>query len=589
MDDSQHLLLEWFDTICDSPSQIYHSALPFCPPSSWLHKYYSAELQQEVKVVKGLPTEWGACSRTVVLDHTPLALACWRDTIAVSLKSGNIAILDGATGSQEAILSGHTDWVGSVVFSPDGTLLISGSHDNTVKLWDVQTGGMVNTFYGHTKRVYSVSISVNCITVASGSDDMTIRLWDVQMGECYCVIKQQRGVHHVRFSPTDPQYLISVSDSKVWQWDINGHQIKPTYDGSYAAFSSDGTQFVLCHGEAVVVQNSNSGVIKTQLHMTNNHFKYCCFSPDDSLVAVATSSTVYVWDITSLDHSVVEMFVGHIREITSLSFSSPSSLISSCHDKSVKFWQIGTLLTNSVLSDPKSTPLASAPIKFITLQGEDGIAISIGVDGVIKIWDISTGLCKVSFQAPVKDHKSDIKLVDNRLIFVWQANKKIHMWDIEKGEIQLADAPWDDIMSLRISGDGSKIFCLQPESIQAWSIWTGKIVGKVELGHPMFMGSTTVDGSRIWVHPPSSEPQGWDFGISGSPTQLSKIPPPNLPWDIHQSRVRDPVTGKVIFELAGRFAEPVCSQWNGQYLVAGYKSGEVLILDFTHILSSTYL
>src|SRR6266478_7501761 len=91
--DSQRFLLEWFDAIHDSPSQIYHSALPLCPPSSWLHKYYSAEFLQEVKVVRGLLAEWGMCSRTVVLDNPPWSLACWNNTIEVRGNLPDITIL----------------------------------------------------------------------------------------------------------------------------------------------------------------------------------------------------------------------------------------------------------------------------------------------------------------------------------------------------------------------------------------------------------------------------------------------------------------------------------------------------------------
>jgi hypothetical protein len=83
--DSQCFLLEFFDTIHNSPSQIYHSALLLSPSSSWVHKCYSAELSQVVKVVKGLPAGWATCSRTVTVDSDPLTLACWKDTIAVGL------------------------------------------------------------------------------------------------------------------------------------------------------------------------------------------------------------------------------------------------------------------------------------------------------------------------------------------------------------------------------------------------------------------------------------------------------------------------------------------------------------------------
>ena len=80
--DSQHLLLEHFDTIHNFPSQIYHSVLPLSPPS-WLHKCYSAELSLKVKVIKDLPDEWGTCSHTVPLDNYALTLSYWNDTIAV--------------------------------------------------------------------------------------------------------------------------------------------------------------------------------------------------------------------------------------------------------------------------------------------------------------------------------------------------------------------------------------------------------------------------------------------------------------------------------------------------------------------------
>jgi len=204
-------------------------------------------------VVKGFPTGWGVCFRIVKLAKPAWALTCWKDTIAVGLESGDIIILDGITGGQIAIFSGHYRWVRSLAFSLDGAFLVSGSYDKTVKLWDVQTGGVVKTFHGHTNWVISVSISADCTMIASGSWDKTIQLWDIQTGgRCY-VMEQQDWVYHVRFSPTDHQHLISVSGDKVWHWDINGHQTLPAHNGSHIDFSSDGTQFVSCQGENIVV------------------------------------------------------------------------------------------------------------------------------------------------------------------------------------------------------------------------------------------------------------------------------------------------------------------------------------------------
>jgi WD40 repeat protein len=243
--------------IYDSPSHLYCSALKFPPSSSWLHQYYSAGLSQEVKVIRGFSSGWGTCFRTVLLDSWPEVLTYWKDTIAVGLRSNDIITLNAVTGRRIAVLSGHTDEVLSLTFSPDGTSLVSGSEDKTIKLWDMQTGGVVKTFQGHTGEVLSVSISVNCTTIASWSEDQTICLWDIQTGECHCIIQQESDEGSVCFFPLDPQHFISISDGKVQEWNIDGHKIAPEYGGSYAAFSFDGTKLVLCNGAVVQVQSTD--------------------------------------------------------------------------------------------------------------------------------------------------------------------------------------------------------------------------------------------------------------------------------------------------------------------------------------------
>ena len=222
--------MEYIDTIRDSPSEIYHCALPFSPSKSWLHEYYGSELLLEVKVVTGLKTQWGECSRTVSFSDTPGALAYWKDLIAVGFDSGDIIILDAITGVQRSIFSGHVYWVGSLTFSLDGRFLVSGSDDTTVILWDIQTSGVVRSFVGHTNWVRSVSISPDCTIIASGSLDHTIHLWDAQTGECHCVIDgHNKHVSSVSFLHTNPKLLLSASyDGTIRQWDVDGHQIGST-------------------------------------------------------------------------------------------------------------------------------------------------------------------------------------------------------------------------------------------------------------------------------------------------------------------------------------------------------------------------
>jgi WD40 repeat protein len=73
--------------------------------------------------------------------------------------------------------TGHSDYVNSVAVTPDGKYVVSGSGDNTVRLWDLATGKEVRRFTGHESGVMSVAVTPDGRYVVSGSEDKTIRLW----------------------------------------------------------------------------------------------------------------------------------------------------------------------------------------------------------------------------------------------------------------------------------------------------------------------------------------------------------------------------------------------------------------------------
>ena len=592
-DDSQRFLLEHLDTIHNSPSQIYHSALPLSPPTAFLQKHYHSELSQEVKVVRGVSAGWGTCSHTVSLGKRATDISYFNDTVAVGSGHRDIIILNVITGSQAAILSGHTDEVNSVEFSSDGRKLVSGSRDMTVKLWDMQTGGTIKTFSGHTETVPCVSISVDCTTIASGSHDKTVRLWDTQTGECHHIIKQQAQVYVMKFSPTKPQSFLFMSSHEILQWNISGHQVGPTFEGTYADFSPNGTQTVSRSKKVATVQNISSGVVATTFPVVPDYRHLCCFSPDGRFIAASAGRIVHVWDITGSEPYLIETLVGHADYIQSLAWSSLSSLISGSADQSVKFWKIGAQPTDLIGTNLKSISIAPVTIMSITLQAKDNIVITSDSDGVVRICDIFTGLCKVSFQTPAKGaDKMDTQLINGRLLLAWHTEEKIKIWNVEEEELlHTVDGP-GGLEDIKISEDGSRVFSIGARAIQAQSIQTGKIVGKAGIKFlNCNIASLTVNNSRVWVHYPAAETQVWDFGTPDStPVQLSNMPlhifhPTGIMlWDTGPSCVKEKATGKVVFQLAKGYGKPVDVQWNDQYLVASFISGEVLVLDFKHML-----
>ncbi|KAJ6627752.1 WD40-repeat-containing domain protein, partial [Mycena sp. CBHHK59/15] len=128
---------------------------------------------------------------------------------------------------------GHSSWVRSVAFSPDGTRIVSGSVDHTMRMWDAQTGHMVSgPFEGHTDSVCSVAFSPDGTSIVSGSDDHTVRVWDAQIG--YTVAGPFEG-HSISESATILPGLPDLPSSKLIDYPTykDGWMLNPPSDLIY--------------------------------------------------------------------------------------------------------------------------------------------------------------------------------------------------------------------------------------------------------------------------------------------------------------------------------------------------------------------
>ena len=70
----------------------------------------------------------------------------------------------------------------AVALAADGRTIVSGSTDNTIKVWDLKSGDCLRTLGGHSSSVYAVALAVDGRTIVSGSTDNTIKVWDLNVG-----------------------------------------------------------------------------------------------------------------------------------------------------------------------------------------------------------------------------------------------------------------------------------------------------------------------------------------------------------------------------------------------------------------------
>ncbi len=297
--------------------------------------------------------------------------------IGHTLASGNddhtVKLWNTSTGECHQTLRGHSNWVCSIAFSPDGQTLASGSSDHRVKLWNTSTGECRQTLQGHTSRVWSVAFSPDGQTLASGSDDQTVKLWDTSTGECCQTLQgHSNWVCSIAFSP-DGQTLASGSyDQTARLWHLSSGECYQALDGHTnwvwtVAFSPDGQTLASGSGDHTVkLWNVSNGNCYQTLQGHTSRVWSVAFSPDSQTLASGSSDhTVKLWNASSGEcHQTLQ---GHTNLAWTVAFSPDGqTLASGSQDETIKLW-------NAKTGECLKTLKADGPYKGMNITGAIGL------------------------------------------------------------------------------------------------------------------------------------------------------------------------------------------------------------------------
>jgi WD40 repeat protein len=341
------------------------------------------------------------------VDITPLL-----DMISEDLMSGDLLpdntisgelsgdLWSKPTWNLDRTIIAHSDWVRCLSFTPDGTKLVSGSFDKTIKLWQLDTQTAIHTLTDRIKGVFALAISPDGKLLASGSWDETVELWNLETGTLLSHLNQHQASVRSLAITADGKTLISGSfDQTIKLWSLPDGAVTKTITDlepiAAIALSADG-KFIASTGDdgTVKIWSLTSG--ETIAESIGN--KHCIGSltigPDSQTIAAGTvNGYVVLWQLKDMGNGqppqleLAQTIKAHAGQINACVFSPDGQyLITGSVDGKAKVWYRGEDLSfrdkaRSILKGDPGRSVMSVAID------PDGRTIAIGgADGTIQLW-----------------------------------------------------------------------------------------------------------------------------------------------------------------------------------------------------------
>ncbi|GAA5948931.1 hypothetical protein JCM3765_003955 [Sporobolomyces pararoseus] len=313
--------------------------------------------------------------------------------------------LRGNSGEQESFVpkkcvhtwSGHTKGVSRIqLFPGSGHLILSGSLDTRIKLWDVyQSGKCLRTFMGHSKAVHDVQFDNPGSQFLSSSFDRQMKLWDTETGQCKQAFSNGKIPYCIKFHPEQQNiFLAGMSDKKVIQYDMRSGEITQEYDQHLGpvntiTFVDENRRFITSSDDKTMrVWDFDIPVpIKLIADPTMHSMPAVGLHPNGKwLAATSLDNQIVLFGADTFKQNRKKRFAGHtIAGYACEPRFSPDGRYVSSGDGTgdMIFWDFKTSRIVSRIKKAHSKVI----ISHAWLPHESSKVVTSSWDGLIKLWD----------------------------------------------------------------------------------------------------------------------------------------------------------------------------------------------------------